>query len=209
MMFLKCVPEYFGLSQVNISFVDLPTAGAIPTITARIRSARFNLASLKKPRHRDRNLWMVKGIMERVACPRFAPVRKLAHSSQSHAKAPRFASALLAVVRAAAHFESDERCSAARDIRQKAQGARRVLESDACLRVAAFELPPRFWNGGDAARRPQLCGFGSGFSCVQLKAMSARNVMMVAAAAFDKSFTIQFSSLNRFRAVRAQGFSLD
>ena len=76
---------------------------------------------------------------------------------------------LLAAVRsvAAANFESDERSSAARDVGQEAQRARVVLEGETRLCVATFELPPRFRDRGDAAGRPELCGFRRGFGCVE------------------------------------------
>ena len=67
---------------------------------------------------------------------------------------------LLAAVRsvAAANFESDEWSSAARDVGQEAQRAGVVLEGEARLCVATFELPPDFGDRGDAAGRPELCG---------------------------------------------------
>ena len=76
---------------------------------------------------------------------------------------------LLAAVRsvAAANFESDERSSSARDIGQEAQRAGIVLEGEARLRVASLELPPRFRNRCDTARRPELRGLGRCFCCVE------------------------------------------
>lgn len=49
-MFLKCVPGYFGLSHVNINFVDLASVSkAEPTTMARIMQARrFTLASRRR-----------------------------------------------------------------------------------------------------------------------------------------------------------------
>src|SRR5215472_2155414 len=46
MMFLKCMPGYFGLSQVKISLLDLPAVSARPATMARIMKAcRFIWAS--------------------------------------------------------------------------------------------------------------------------------------------------------------------
>src|ERR1700741_1233101 len=78
MMFLKCVPVYFGLSHVNINFVDLEPMSAMPVMTARIRSARrFNLASSTPVAQTEKPERWRQCITDRTRCRTFAPPQEL------------------------------------------------------------------------------------------------------------------------------------